>query len=190
MKEDPKKYKNLFLDRDGVINVESPGDYVKSISEFVFEKDVPEALNILSFCFEKVFIVTNQRGVGRGIMTSAQLQDVHSFMLSEININKGKITGVYSCTDTDNTSVNRKPNTGMAFQILRDYPDVDFSETMMVGNSKSDILFAKKLGIYSVLVGDKYPKNDTIYDIADAHYENLYKFALSLKSGNDEDYKK
>jgi len=181
-----KKYKNLFLDRDGVINVERPGDYVKSISEFIFEKDVLDAFNIISHYFERIFIVTNQRGVGRGVMTAGQLQDVHSYMLSEININKGKITGLYCCTDTDNTSINRKPNIGMAFQIRRDYPDLNFSETVMVGNSKSDILFANKVGVYSVLVGNKYPKNDTIYNIADAYFENLYKFALSLKSGNNE----
>lgn len=145
---------------------------------------------MLASCFEKIFIITNQRGVGRGKMTMAQLHDVHAYMLSEININKGKISGIYCCTDTESISINRKPNTGMAFQILEDFPDIELSETIMIGNSKSDILFAKKLGIYSVLVGDKYPTEDEIYNIADAYYENLYKFALSLKSGDNENNKK
>jgi len=190
MKNDIKNYKYLFLDRDGVINVERPDDYVKYITEFVFEKDALNALSVLSFYFDKIFVVTNQRGVGRKKMTMIQLNDVNNYMLSEINIHKGKISGIYCCTDTDATCINRKPNTGMAFQIEEDHPEVKFSESVMVGNSKSDIYFAKKLGIYSVLVGDKYPVDDEIYNIADAYYENLYKFASALKSGNDEDNKK
>ncbi len=185
-----KKYKTLFLDRDGVINVERPGDYVKYISEFVFEKNALEAIAILSLYFEKIFIITNQRGVGRGIMTEGQLKDIHTYMISEINIHKGKITKIYCCTDTDPTFINRKPNTGMAFKAIEEYPDIKFSETIMVGNSKSDILFAEKLGIYSVLVGNKYAEEDEIYNIADAYYPNLYTFAKSLTEKDQYDNQK
>lgn len=176
-----KKYKYLFLDRDGVINTERPGDYVKNISEFVFIDGALDAIRILSAEFEYIFIITNQRGIGREIMDISDLQEIHNFMLEEIEKNKGEITNIYFCTDIDSISINRKPNIGMAFQAQKDYPTVDFHQSIMVGNSKSDIEFGKKLGMYTVLVGDKYLKDHKIYKDIDAHYENLHKFAESFE---------
>ncbi len=175
--ENKEDYKYLFLDRDGVINIERPNDYVKNSSEFVFVDGAIDAIGILSKYFDYIFIITNQRGVGRGLMTTFDLQEVHTYMLSQITKSGGEISKIYCCTDTDNTSVNRKPNIGMGFQVLRDYPSVDFSKSVFVGNSQSDIDFANKLGMYSVLVGDKYKKDHKIYYGIGAYYENLYKFA-------------
>lgn len=176
------KYNYLFLDRDGVINEERPGDYVKEISEFRFTDNALSALNILAKRFDYIFIITNQRGVGRGIMSQSDLANIHAYMLSEIDKAGGRISRIYVCTDTDSHCINRKPNIGMAFQALRDYPQVDFSKSVFVGNSKSDIEFANKLGMYKVLVGDKYEKDHKIYQNVDAHYENLYKFAEKFQS--------
>lgn len=175
-----KKYKYLFLDRDGVINVERPGDYVKNTSEFVFEKDSLKAVELLSQAFDYIFVVTNQRGVGRNVMSLSDLEHVHNYMLHEIEKAGGNITRVYFCTDPDTSSVNRKPNIGMAFQIQRDYPEVDFARSIMVGNSKSDIEFGNKLGMFTILVGDKYKKGTKIYETVNAYYENLYKFAVNF----------
>lgn len=175
------QYRYLFLDRDGVINIERPNDYVKDVSEFLFEKDSLEAIAILSKKFEEIFIITNQRGVGRGVMSHSKLQEVHVFMLSEIEKAGGNISRIYFCTDTDSTSINRKPNIGMAYQVKKDFDKVDFQKSIMVGNSKSDIEFGNKLGMYTVLVSDKYPKDNKIYKIINAYFENLYKFALSLQ---------
>lgn len=175
------KYKYLFLDRDGVINEERPDDYVKNISEFQFTNNALDALGILSNRFDRIYIITNQRGVGRGIMSSPDMKEVHEYMLSEINKAGGKIDRIYTCTDIDSTSINRKPNTGMAFQVQRDYTETDFSKSVFVGNSKSDIEFANKLGMYAVLVGSKYKKGHKIYQNIDAYYENLYKFAKEFE---------
>ncbi len=174
------KYKYIFLDRDGVINIERPDDYVKSVSEFVFEDKAAEAIAILSRKFEKIFVITNQRGVGRGIMSLAGLHSLHEHMVSVVENAGGRINQIYFCTDICPTSINRKPNVGMAFQVRRDYPEVDFAESIMVGNSRSDISFGAKLGMFTVLVGDKYPKEDKIYKDANVYYENLYKFVKSL----------
>lgn len=177
---DFKKYKYLFLDRDGVINVERSDDYVKNISEFIFTDGSLQAIAKLTKKFDHIFIITNQRGVGRNIMTYSDLQQVHSFMLSEIAKAGGSITQIYFCTDMDSASINRKPNVGMAFQVQRDFPDVNFSESIMIGNSKSDIDFGNKLGMYTILVGGKYKADHKIYEDIDAFYENLYKFAENL----------
>ena len=181
-KFDPTKYKFLLLDRDGVINIERPADYVKDECEFLFTENAVKAINILTNEFDKIFIVTNQRGIGRGRMTVETLNTVHSYMLGEINKASGKIDGIYFCTDISDHSINRKPNIGMAFQIQMDNPEFKFEETIMIGNSKSDIIFGNKLGMYTVLVGDKYPKNDSIYKIANTYFESLYKFAEFYKT--------
>ena len=173
------QYKYLFLDRDGVINVERPDDYVKDISEFVFIEGSLAAIKKLTPKFDHLFVITNQRGVGRGVMSADSLQEVHNYMLAEIEKAGGKVSEIYICTDTDSTSINRKPNTGMAFQAQRDFPDIDFSRSVMIGNSKSDIAFGNKLGMHTVLVGNKYPPKDKIYEQADIYCENLYKFAES-----------
>jgi len=178
--ENKTKYKYLFLDRDGVINVERPNDYVKTDDEFIFIENSLEAVALLSKIFEHIFIVTNQRGVGRGIMAQEKLAQIHNTMLEKMISKQVNISAVYVCTDADSTSVNRKPNVGMAFQALADFPEVDFSQSIMVGNSKSDILFGKKVGMYTVLVGDKYNKSDDIYSISDNWHKDLYDFSKSL----------
>lgn len=174
------KYKFIFLDRDGVINIERKDDYVKNISEFVFEPEVLNAIALLSKLTDYIFIITNQRGVGKGVMSLSDLNRVHEFMLEKIRDKKGDVTHIYYCTDLDSSSINRKPNTGMAFRARSDYPEIEFACSVMVGNSRSDIEFGKKLGMYTVLIGSKYTEDDCIYDMADAHYSSLYEFALSL----------
>lgn len=178
---EPEQYKYLFLDRDGVINVERPNDYVKNISEFVFIENTLKAIPILSQRFERIVIVTNQRGIGRGVMTMSDLETVHSYMLTQIEKAGGKIDNIYFCTDLDSSSINRKPNVGMAFQAQEDFQEINFQKSIMVGNSFSDIQFGQKLGMYTVLVGDKYSKEHKIYNNINAFYENLYMFADSLR---------
>lgn len=174
------KYKYLFLDRDGVINVELSNDYIKTQTEFVFEENALKALELLNSQFDSIYIVTNQRGVGRDIMNLEDLEDIHQYMLHNIRAVGCNINKIYYCTDLKSNSINRKPNIGMAFQAKRDFPQIDFALSIMVGNSRSDIEFGKKAGMYTVLVGKKYPSEDKIYKIADKYYCNLYDFALSL----------
>lgn len=175
-----KPYKYLFLDRDGVINVERPNDYVKSIREFVFIEGATEAIAKLSNIFDKIFVITNQRGIGRGKFSEQDLANIHDHMIVEIEKQGGRIDHIYYCSDIKESSVNRKPNIGMAFQALRDYPEIDFQKSIFVGNSKSDIIFGNKLGMFSVLVGDKYKEGHFLYTIINAYYKNLATFADSV----------
>lgn len=137
----------LLLDRDGVINRLLPGDYVKGWEEFEFIPGVLEAMPELSKRFKHIFIVTNQRGVGKRLMTDRDLQDIHERMCQEINNCGGRIDRIYCCTAVSDSDPRRKPHTGMFEEILRDYPDVSSSRCLMVGDSKSDLQFAKNCGI-------------------------------------------
>lgn len=180
-KTDYSKYKYLFLDRDGVINIERPNDYVNTIAEFVFIEGVIEAIAELSKIFDRLFIITNQRGLGKNKYTEEQLSDIHDHMLVQIESKGGKIDHIYYAPDLRDSAINRKPNIGMAFQAKRDYPEIAFDKSIFVGNSKSDIVFANKLGMLSVLVGDKYDKGHIIYKIINVYCENLSKFVEAIK---------
>lgn len=172
-----KKCNSIFLDRDGVINVERTHDYVKNYDEFVFCDGALEALKMIAKEFENIFIVTNQRGVGRGIMTEKELINIHSLMLYDIIKEEGRIDYIFYCTDTNNNSINRKPNIGMAFQAQTLFDNVLFEESILVGNSKSDISWGNKLNMTTVLVGDKYDVHETIYNTCNYYCQNLLIFA-------------
>ncbi len=87
---------SLFLDRDGVINKRLVGDYVKKTEEFVFLDGVLEAIATLSTKFNRIFIVTNQQGIGKGLMTEKDLKQVHDSMEKEIVEHAGKIDRILS----------------------------------------------------------------------------------------------
>jgi histidinol-phosphate phosphatase family protein len=137
----------LFLDRDGVVNIESVGSYVTRWEEFIFCEGVQEAWPLLSDLFGRIVVVTNQRGVGRGIMSFESLRDIHARMTSTIRQWGGRIDGIYACTAVEDTDENRKPNTGMAMQAREDFPEINFRKSIIVGNSLSDMSFGKRLGM-------------------------------------------
>ncbi len=142
-----QKCDTLFLDRDGVVNVWLPGDYVKSWQEFRFNPGFLDFIGRYSASFKHIFIVTNQRGVGKGLMTMAQLEDIHSRMLKAITDAGGRIDRIYLCTSVDDSDPMRKPNTGMARQAMKDYPDISMEHSLMIGDQPSDRGFADKCGM-------------------------------------------
>jgi histidinol-phosphate phosphatase family protein len=144
----------LFLDRDGVINRKLEGDYVKEWDEFVFIEGVIDALKYLRPFFKYIIVVTNQRGISRGFMTSRDLEEIHSKMISELLLNGVKIDAVYYCPDEEG-SPNRKPQTGMALMAQSDFPQIIFDKSIMVGDSLSDLQFGAALGMKCVWVSTK-----------------------------------
>jgi D-glycero-alpha-D-manno-heptose 1-phosphate guanylyltransferase len=145
-------YDTLLLDRDGVINVWRPGDYVKRWFEFEFIPAFMERIAVWSKCFKHIFVVTNQRGVGRGKMTQADLDDIHQRMVAAIEAVGGRIDGIYCCTAVNDSDPRRKPNRGMFDEILRDHPDVNPATTLMLGDSAGDMAFARNAGVMGHLV--------------------------------------
>jgi D-glycero-D-manno-heptose 1,7-bisphosphate phosphatase len=152
-----KSYNTLFLDRDGIINIHLKNDYVKNWEEFEFLPGVLEAFALLSQEFQKILIVTNQRGVGKGLMTENNLKCIHQKMISEIEKYGGRIDKIYYCTDVNSENINRKPNSGMAFQAKKDFPDIEFTRSVMVGDSLSDLEFGKRLGMKTILINKISP---------------------------------
>jgi histidinol-phosphate phosphatase family protein len=143
----------LFLDRDGVINQRLVGDYVKSVEEFNWLPGVLEALNIFNHKFGCIVVVTNQQGIGKEIMTEDDLTRIHDFMLEGCRKQGGRIDAVYHCPMLAHEPHNcRKPHTAMADWAKRDFPQIQFNRSIMVGDSCSDIHFAKNAGMHSVQI--------------------------------------
>ncbi|MDN0080643.1 HAD family hydrolase [Bacteroides gallinaceum] len=145
-------YDTLLLDRDGVINRLRPNDYVKCWDEFEFLPGVLETLSKWNKQVKRIFIVTNQRGVGKGLMTENDLSDIHKRMCDEIAHHGGHIDKVYYCTALTEEDSRRKPGTGMFKEILYEYPDIRPSDCLMIGDSDSDMKFAENCGIKGIKV--------------------------------------
>lgn len=167
----------LFLDRDGVINVRLIDDYVKNLGKFEFLPGVLDAFTIFAEKFGRIIIVTNQQGVGKGLMTLQDVDKVHDFMVKEIEKQKGRVDKIYVCpqlkSDPDNF---RKPSPRMAYMAQHDFPEIDFDKSVMIGDSNSDIEFGKNAGMYTILIGDEPVKCKP-----DSQFESLIKFAKILK---------
>jgi histidinol-phosphate phosphatase family protein len=135
----------LFIDRDGVVNDEKQLDYIHTWDEFKFYEGVKEAFKIFNEKFGIIIMVTNQRGVAKGVTKIEDLHLIHKNMLHEIEDAKGRIDHIYFCTEME--SENRKPNPGMGLQAKKDYPDIDLSKSIMIGNTLSDMKFGRNLGV-------------------------------------------
>ncbi|MCU0336502.1 MAG: HAD family hydrolase [Sediminibacterium sp.] len=170
----------LFLDRDGVINYEKKDDYIRNKNEFRFYEGVPEAIGSLSAVFGKVFIVTNQRGIGKGWMTEDDLIGIHQYMCQEIQFLGGRIDQIYYCTAISNDDPCRKPNPGMAFQAKKDFPSIDFSKSIMVGNKPSDMRFGRNAGMHTVYVATTHPDTPFPHPDIDGRWNSLPEFAKAL----------
>ncbi len=172
----------LFLDRDGVINNERVGHYVLNWAEFYFSEKVLEALQILSEKVGTIIIISNQRGVGRKLMTEMDLSSIHQQMQKEITTAGGRIDGIYYCTEVEKECFFRKPNPGMALRAFEDFPQIDLQKCIMVGNKPSDMRFGRAAGVYTVFIETTNPHEPHPHPDVDARFPTLRAFAGALQS--------
>ena len=170
----------LFLDRDGVINKRLIDDYVKNLQEFEWLENVPQTIVRFSEIFGRVLVVTNQQGIGKGLMTESDLQEVHDFINDEVTSRGGRIDKFYHCPDLK-TKVNhcRKPNPAMGLQAKEDFPEIDFRKSVMVGDSVSDMEFGRALGMYNLFISPKSDEFDA--KLTDFVTTNLSDFTSILQ---------
>ncbi len=173
---------SLFLDRDGVINVRIVGDYVKNPQNFVFTNGTIEAVAKASSLFGRIFVVTNQQGIGKGLMTPHDLELIHKHMQSQIEDAGGKIDQIYACPFLKEAhSFLRKPQVGMGLQAKKDFPEINFKKSIMVGDSISDMEFGKRLGMKTVFISDDLSKTSLHYKIIDYRFHTLADFIEALQ---------
>lgn len=174
----------IFLDRDGVLNTRLPGAYITHPDDFRWTKDLPEKLSFLSKLFDTIVVVTNQQGVGKGLMSEQDLDSIHNRMLSEVQDVSGRIDRIYHCSDLAGSgSFFRKPSVGMALAAKRDFPHIHFKKSIMIGDTVSDMIFGKRLKMKTILI-DEFPdaarKNHHLIDLRFASLSECITFISEL----------
>ena len=141
--------KSIFLDRDGVINKKLEGDYVKTLEEFEILPGVKEALKEFKNLGYLIIVVTNQQGIGKGLMTEEDLKKIHEYMVKELEY----IDDIFYCPHLEGTCDCRKPRPGMLLKAQEKW-NIDFSKSWMIGDSDSDILCGKSVGCKTIKIGE------------------------------------
>jgi len=139
--------KVIFLDRDGVINKRLIGDYIKKIEEFELLPKVKDALIEFKKMGYLLVVITNQQGIGKGIMTEDDLKVVHNYMLKQLP----EIDDIYYCPHLHGTCDCRKPKNGMLLKAGEKW-NIDFNNSWMIGDSESDIICGKSVGCKTIRI--------------------------------------
>lgn len=176
---DINKKWSLFLDRDGVINELLPGRYVTNLKEWTYTANALWALKKLTKYFKHTVIVTNQQGIGKGIMTEEQLAEIHNNLIKDVAKEGGKIDKIYHAPQlAKHHHTWRKPRTGMAKQAQKDFPAIEFKQSIMVGDFITDMKFGDKLGMIKVFISKTLsPPNEVKVDYC---FDSLSAFCIFL----------
>lgn len=142
----------LFLDRDGVINIDK--GYVSRIENFEWMPGAAEAISAFNARNWHVFVVTNQSGIARGYYTEQDMQTLHEYMVSELIKQGAVIDHIYHCpyhVDGEieryrKDSIDRKPKPGMLLQAMADY-SVRKEASFLIGDKDTDIAAAHAAGV-------------------------------------------
>ncbi|WP_419661222.1 histidinol-phosphate phosphatase family protein [Desulfosarcina variabilis str. Montpellier] len=135
----------IFIDRDGVINQDSP-HYIKSREEFFPLPGSIEAITRLSQAGIRVIVITNQSAVNRGMMSLAELQAIHQNLRAAVSDQGGRITDIFFCPHRpDEHCACRKPKPGLILAACQRH-GIDLSHAVMIGDSAKDILAGQAAG--------------------------------------------
>jgi D-glycero-D-manno-heptose 1,7-bisphosphate phosphatase len=142
-----------FLDRDGTINVKPPeGEYVTRPEDLVLLPRAGEAIARLNAAGWRAIVVTNQRGVALRRMSEEDLSAVHTRLETELAAAGARLDGLYVCPHAEGVCDCRKPGTGLFTQARAEHPEVDFADSVVIGDSWRDMEAAAAIGARRVLV--------------------------------------
>lgn len=172
--------KALFLDRDGIINIDK--GYLYKSEDIEFVEGIFDLCLFANFKGYKIFVVTNQAGVDRGFYTEEDVQTLHSWMKAQFEMRGVELTDFYYCPhhpDFTGECGCRKPNPGMLLMAMTMY-DVDASRSVMIGDKASDVKAGKAAGVgLNIIVASQY--TDEKPEEADAMFSNLAEVFEFLK---------
>ena len=153
------KCKAVFFDRDGVVNLRVINDYIKNSREFKFLPDFLHFFPKVISSGYHTFLITNQQGVSKGVMSLEELKGIFNFMQFGLQKKTGsQFHDIFYCTDpADSNSFYRKPNPGMLLDAIKKW-NIDIESSWVIGDSISDAQAGKRAGMKTVLVG-KYNKD-------------------------------
>jgi D-glycero-D-manno-heptose 1,7-bisphosphate phosphatase len=149
-----------FLDRDGTINVKAPGkgQYIETPDQLRLLDGVAAAIRRLNDAGLKVLVITNQRGIALGRLTTSDLSSIHSRLNELLELESGAhVDAFFYCPHHIDACSCRKPDVGLFLQAKKCWPDIDFDASAMVGDSANDVIAGQKLGITSIQLGPDVP---------------------------------
>lgn len=151
--------RTIFLDRDGVINKKAPANgYVTDWTQFEMLPGVREAMGLVRNLGYRTIVITNQRSIARGLSTMEQQNNIHRRMAAEIAEAGGRVDAVYVCPHHVNSCRCRKPELGLFWRARAEFPDIEFPDAWMIGDSLSDIEAGRRLGAQTILIGHIEPQ--------------------------------
>jgi D-glycero-D-manno-heptose 1,7-bisphosphate phosphatase len=169
---------NVFLDRDGVVNEKMPeGRYVSQWSDFKVLPGVVEAIGLLNQAGLRVVVISNQRGIALGLYTAESVQAIHAEFQKMLEASGAHVDGFYFCPHDKGQCNCRKPLPGLFEQAVADFPGITAATSVMIGDSKSDVEFGRRLGMMTVFIdGDpqrQKPGAEEARELADLRYSSL-----------------
>ena len=144
----------VFLDRDGVINEKPlPGEYVTAWEQFRIIPAAVDWIRLFNALDLLVVIVTNQRGIARGLMTINDLEEIHRRMLDDLSAAGAHVDRVLYCPHEEGSCECRKPKPGLVLRAQSEL-GIDLSRSIMIGDSDRDEELARCCGLRFVRVDD------------------------------------
>lgn len=168
--------KVIFLDRDGVINkCAKEHEYITVWENFEFLENVPEAIKLLNRAGYKIVVVSNQRGVARGVMTKNEVDELHKRVNEYLDSKDANIDYFLYCPHEVGECSCRKPEIGLFLAAERLF-DIDKLNSYMIGDSESDIIAGHNFGVKTVFIGNHN-------SLADICCSSLYEAVQIILAG-------
>ena len=143
----------VFLDRDGVLNRKMPeGSYVTRWEDFEWLPGAQEAVARMKRAGVTVILVTNQRAIALGLLETAGLESIHAKMMEDLERNGARLDAIYYCPHDRAECSCRKPEIGLFLQSFHDFPNANRENSVVIGDSLSDIQAGKRLGMKTVFI--------------------------------------
>lgn len=160
----------FFFDRDGVVNVSPGTGYVLRREDFHFNAGIIESLAFLKANGFALVLVTSQQGVGKGLISQGELDDIHAAMQEELTKHEAAFDAIYACTHLDGTCTCRKPSPEMILRAADEH-HLDLSQSWLIGDHDRDIAMAVNAGVPHTIrvLGEKaatVPAEHSITDTA------------------------
>jgi D-glycero-D-manno-heptose 1,7-bisphosphate phosphatase len=173
------KNRAVFLDRDGVINRQAPeGKYIERWDQIVILPGVDDAIKRLNEAGYRVLVVTNQRGVAKGMVRLAELDHIHEQLIRRFAENGAIIDNIYFCPhDLDKKCACRKPEPGMLHRAVDEF-GIATQLSWMVGDSSADVLAGQKAGCRTILISESSSREAC--GLADVIAKNLSEAVESI----------
>jgi D-glycero-D-manno-heptose 1,7-bisphosphate phosphatase len=158
-----------FLDRDGTITRKPPeGSYVLAPDQLRLLPGAGAAIRRLNQAGWRVVVITNQRGIARGLMSEDDLRHVHERLLELLGDSGATVDRIYHCPHEVGTCDCRKPGTGLLERAREDDPGIAFERSVLIGDSQIDVAAGRAAGIKTVAIGSASNACHKAADLGDA----------------------